>query len=150
MTNEIINKNTPFFTDIATLLQNARSKAYRAVNSIMVETYWKIGERIVKEEQNGKSRAGYGEKLIENLSRYLTDTFGNGFSEANLQNFRGFFCIRKTTRFHAWVSSYLRALGLSGYQGYFFLYPHFGHTPFSFKAMPHKGQRSTVVLTSYS
>ncbi len=91
MTNEIINKNTPFFTDIATLLQNARSKAYRAVNSIMVETYWKIGERIVMEEQNGKSRAEYGEKLIENLSRYLTDTFGNGFSEANLQNFRRFY-----------------------------------------------------------
>ena len=44
---------------------------------------------------------------------------------------------------------YLRSLGGSGYQGYFFLYPHFGHTPFSFKAMPHKGQRSTVVLTSY-
>ena len=91
MTNEIIDKNTPFFNDIAALLQNARSKAYRAVNSIMVETYWKIGERIVKEEQNGKSRAEYGEKLIENLSHYLTDTFGKGFSEANLQNFRRFY-----------------------------------------------------------
>lgn len=90
MTNEI-DKNAPFFTDIATLLQNARSKAYRVVNSIMVETYWKIGQRIVEEEQNGKSRAEYGEKLIENLSRYLTDTFGNGFSEANLQNFRRFY-----------------------------------------------------------
>lgn len=90
MTNEI-DKNTPFFTDIATLLQNARSKAYRVVNSIMVETYWKIGKRIVKEEQNGKSRAEYGEKLIENLSRYLTDTFGNGFSEANLRTFRRFY-----------------------------------------------------------
>ena len=64
MANEIIDKNTPFFTDIATLLRNARSKAYRAVNSIMVETYWKVGERIVKEEQNGKSRAEYGKKLI--------------------------------------------------------------------------------------
>lgn len=91
MANEIIDKNTPFFTDIATLLRNARSKAYRAVNSIMVETYWKVGERIVKEEQNGKSRAEYGKKLIENLSRYLTDTFGNGFSEANLKNFRQFY-----------------------------------------------------------
>lgn len=80
-----------FFADIAALLQNARSKAYRAINSIMVETYWKIGERIVKEEQNGKSRAEYGEKLIENFSRYLTDAFGNGFSEANLKNFRQFY-----------------------------------------------------------
>lgn len=55
MTNEITDKNAPFFADIAALLQNARSRAYRAVNTIMVETYWKIGERIVKEEQMVKA-----------------------------------------------------------------------------------------------
>ncbi|MBR1372868.1 DUF1016 family protein [bacterium] len=91
MTNEITNINASFFSDVATLLQNARSTAYQAVNSIMVETYWKIGERIVKEEQNGKSRAEYGERLIENLSRYLTDIFGKGFSESNIKNMRMFY-----------------------------------------------------------
>ena len=59
----------------------------------MVETYWKIGQRIVEEEQAGKSRAEYGTKLIENLSKYLTDTFGKGFSEANLKNMRQFYLI---------------------------------------------------------
>lgn len=87
MTNEV----SKIFTDIADLLKMARSKAYRTVNSIMVETYWKIGERIVKEEQSGKTRAEYGTKLIENLSKYLTDTFGKGFSEANLKNMRQFY-----------------------------------------------------------
>nr|DAE56873.1 MAG TPA: Protein of unknown function (DUF1016) [Caudoviricetes sp.] len=91
MTTEIATQNTPFFTDIAELLTKARSNAYRAVNSIMVETYWKIGQRIVEEEQNGKSRAEYGEKLIEKLSRYLTDTFGKGFSEANIKDMRSFY-----------------------------------------------------------
>lgn len=81
------------YTDIAQLLNIARIKAYRSVNSIMVETYWKIGQRIVEEEQGGNSRAEYGTKLIENLSRYLTDTFGKGFSEANLQNMRNFYLI---------------------------------------------------------
>jgi len=57
----------------------------------MVETYWKIGQRIVEEEQGGASRAEYGTKLIENLSKYLTDTFGKGFSEANLKNMRQFY-----------------------------------------------------------
>jgi len=33
----------------------------------------------VEEEQGGASRAEYGTKLIENLSKYLTDTFGKGF-----------------------------------------------------------------------
>ena len=80
MTTEVSTQNTPFFADIAELLTQARSNAYRTVNSIMVE-----------EEQNGKTRAEYGEKLIENLSRYLTDTFGKGFSEANIKDMRSFY-----------------------------------------------------------
>ena len=46
---------------------------------------------IDEHQQQGKNRAEYGEHLIENLSRYLTDTFGKGFSEANLQNIRKFY-----------------------------------------------------------
>ncbi len=57
----------------------------------MVETYWRIGQRIVKEEQKGNNRAEYGDYLIVNLSKYLTDTFGKGFSEANLWNIRKFY-----------------------------------------------------------
>jgi len=87
----VANEVSKIYTDIAELLNAARTKAYRAVNSIMVETYWKIGQRIVEEEQAGKSRAEYGTKLIENLSKYLTDTFGKGFSEANIKNMRSFY-----------------------------------------------------------
>ena len=85
------DKVSKIYTDIKELLNAARAKAYTSVNSIMVETYWKIGQRIVEEEQGGSSRAEYGAKLIENLSKYLTDIFGKGFSEANLQNMRKFY-----------------------------------------------------------
>jgi predicted nuclease of restriction endonuclease-like (RecB) superfamily len=88
---EETKKNIEFYKDIEKLLKIARSKSYQAINSVMVETYWKIGQRIVEEEQSGKTRAEYGSKLIENLSRYLTDTFGKGFSEANLKNMRRFY-----------------------------------------------------------
>ena len=91
MSDEIISNKSTFFSDIANLLTVARVKAYRAVNSIMVETYWLIGQRIVEEEQKGKDRAEYGDYLIVNLSKYLTDTFGKGFSEANLWNIRKFY-----------------------------------------------------------
>lgn len=83
--------DTQFFSDIAALLAAARGVAYRAVNAVMVETYWQIGRRIVEQEQNGKDRADYGDYLIVNLSRYLTDTFGKGFTEANIRNFRRFY-----------------------------------------------------------
>ncbi|MCL2833359.1 MAG: DUF1016 N-terminal domain-containing protein [Treponema sp.] len=80
-----------FFTDIIKILNEGRSKASIAINFTMVETYWNIGRRIFEQEQQGKERANYGEQLIENLSRHLGNTFGKGFSEANLKNFRQFY-----------------------------------------------------------
>ena len=80
-----------FFADIARILQTGRATAYRAVNAAMVETYWRMGQRIVEEEQQGRERADYGAALIVNLSRYLGESFGKGFSVANLRNFRQFF-----------------------------------------------------------
>ncbi|MBM4331126.1 MAG: DUF1016 domain-containing protein [Deltaproteobacteria bacterium] len=57
----------------------------------MVEAYWKIGRRIIEEEQNGQARAEYGSSLIKELARNLGDEFGKGFSVANLWNFRQFY-----------------------------------------------------------
>ncbi len=93
MENEIEKVGSGFFEDITKLLVVARASAYRTVNSIMVETYWKIGRRIVEEEQMGETRAVYGERLIENLSRYLAGKFGSGFSVANLKNIRKFYLV---------------------------------------------------------
>jgi predicted nuclease of restriction endonuclease-like (RecB) superfamily len=86
-------KDEPFYAGITQLLLTARRNAYRAVTSIMVQTYWQVGQRIVEREQQGRERAGYGQRLIVNLSRYLTDTLGTGFSEANLKNMRQFYLI---------------------------------------------------------
>lgn len=80
-----------FYADIRQILQNARSRAYSEINRAMVEAYWMIGKRIVEEEQGGKTKAEYGKKLIENLSKALTEEFGRGFSYANLWNFRQFY-----------------------------------------------------------
>jgi len=87
----IISKDEPFYVGIAGLLTTARQSAYRAVNTLMVQTYWQVGQRIVEREQQGQERADYGEQLIVKLSRYLTDTLGKGFSEANLKNMRQFY-----------------------------------------------------------
>lgn len=80
-----------FYTEIKTILAEARTKAYTAVNFAMVEAYWLIGKRIVEEEQKGKDRADYGEFLIKNLSIELKNELSKGFSVANLKNFRQFY-----------------------------------------------------------
>ncbi|MDI6731542.1 MAG: PDDEXK nuclease domain-containing protein [Candidatus Margulisbacteria bacterium] len=79
------------FEDIKKVIIEARAVAYRAVNFTMVNAYWNIGRLIVEEEQKGKSRAGYGEKLITNLSIKLTNDFGSGFSSQSLWNMRQFY-----------------------------------------------------------
>ncbi len=86
-----MNELTSFYSEIKQILEQARSNARSAVNSAMVEAYWLIGKRIVEEEQQGESRAKYGRRLLENLSRELSTEFGKGFSYANLRNFRQFY-----------------------------------------------------------
>ncbi len=83
--------NKLFFNDIRAILQQARQKAYAAVNFAMVEAYWRIGKRIVDEEQHGEARAEYGKQLIKELSKQLSAEFGRGFAEANIWNFRQFY-----------------------------------------------------------
>jgi predicted nuclease of restriction endonuclease-like (RecB) superfamily len=80
-----------FYSDIRSILVEARNRTYSIINSAMVETYWLIGKRIFEEEQQGSNRATYGEKLLENLSKELTSEFGKGFSYANLRNMRQFY-----------------------------------------------------------
>jgi len=87
---------TTFHSDIKNILEQARGKARSAVNAAMVEAYWLIGQRIVKEEQLGQHKAQYGTRLIEALSTALTADFGKGFSYANLYNCRQFYLVFPT------------------------------------------------------
>lgn len=79
-----------FYESIASVLEQARSSAYRAVNAAMVHAYWEIGRRIV-EEQSGEERAAYGQALVKELSKRLTDDYGRGFTETNLRYMRQFY-----------------------------------------------------------
>ena len=86
--------------NIVGLLESARQAAARTVNSLMTATYWAVGQRIVEAEQRGRSRADYGDRLIERLAADLASRFGRGFSRQNLQQMRGFYL--------AWPSEIIR------------------------------------------
>jgi len=53
------------------IIANGQYQAYKAVDNIKVQTYWQIGERIVREELKNMDRAGYGKYLIDNLAMDL-------------------------------------------------------------------------------
>ena len=77
--------------EVRALIAAARHAAASAVNTLQVMTNFEIGRRIVEHEQKGEKRAEYGAELLKELSRRLTDEFGQGFSISNLQLIRKFF-----------------------------------------------------------
>ena len=79
------------YDEIRNLLKEARKSIVSNINTTMTKTYFLIGKRIVEEEQNGNERAEYGEKLIKNLSKRLTEEFGKGFSKRNLWQMKQFY-----------------------------------------------------------
>lgn len=89
--NIALKLNEMFVGEIKSIIDNGRQKAYKSVNAVMLDTYWRIGRRIVEEEQHGQQRAGYGEQLIQSLSERLTLAYGKGFSPRYLSYFREFY-----------------------------------------------------------
>lgn len=91
MNKPIQNISGEFLHQIKTIIGQARSKAVRSVEFYRVEMYWKLGERIFEEEQQGKERAEYGKNLLQGLAEYLTPEYGSGFSYRQLNFCRQFY-----------------------------------------------------------
>jgi len=80
---------------VVTIIEEARSRVVRTVNSEMVLSYWHIGREIVEYVQRGEARAEYGEQVIEDLSAQLLGRVGRGYSARNLWYFRDFYLTYK-------------------------------------------------------
>jgi len=71
--------------DIRALIKQAQGRAYQAVDNIRVQTYWQIGERIVRASLEHQDRAEYGQEVIKRLAVDLE------ISERNLYNAVAFY-----------------------------------------------------------
>ena len=87
----IVNHYEKLLDRISETYEHGYQKTVQAVNSNMVETYWKIGQNIVEFEQGGNIKAEYGSKLLEKLSKDLCLLHGKGFSRSNLSYMRLFY-----------------------------------------------------------
>lgn len=82
-----------FLQNAANIISKAGVYAKTSINVAMVYAYFEIGRMIVEEEQCGAYRAEYGKQVLKELSDYLSDKFGKGFSVDNLKLMRRFFRI---------------------------------------------------------
>jgi len=85
------NDYSSLISAISSQLTQARNKAIKQVNTILVETYRNIGMQIVEFEQGGKDKAEYGDQLLKKMSKDLQQKFGRGFSWRNLYHMKLFY-----------------------------------------------------------
>jgi len=98
MSNIEQHNKSDFYNKVAILLKEARKSVVQTVNKTMVCTYFKIGQMIVEEEQNGNERAEYGKQILKELSKRLNTEFEKGFSQRNLEQMRQFYLTYSKTQ----------------------------------------------------
>ena len=85
------NLTEQFISDIRTIILSARESAIRSVDTVRVQMYWKLGERIFIEEQKGQDRAEYGAYLLQNVALEIEKEFGSRCSVRQLERARQFY-----------------------------------------------------------
>ena len=77
------------FTKVVAIIESAKKNAYRKVNEELINMYWRIGQFISEEAKT----ASYGDSYIDELSRYIQDTFPGikGFNRRGLYRMKQFY-----------------------------------------------------------
>jgi predicted nuclease of restriction endonuclease-like (RecB) superfamily len=79
------------FDRIVSILEEARARVVREVDTQTIAAYWLMGKEIVEALQGGDPRAAYGAHVLDDLSQRLTTRYRRGFSATNLKYFRMFY-----------------------------------------------------------
>lgn len=87
------NDMASLVNDVCNIIETGRKEAYVAAGMSAVITYWNIGRRIVKEEQQGKERAEYGAEVIKNLAQKITPRYGTSYNKRNLDYYKRFYLL---------------------------------------------------------
>ena len=70
-------RSKDLLADSQTIIESARSFAYRAINIALVQRNWLLGKRIAEEHVDEEGHAEYGKQIIQSLSDRLTEQYGN-------------------------------------------------------------------------
>ena len=82
-----------YYKQVESLIKNNEiNKKVRALqnNSETLYTYWNIG-RLIVEAQGGEKRAKYGDGLIKEWGKKLSEKYGRGYDYTNLSRMRLFY-----------------------------------------------------------
>jgi len=82
-------ESPPDFEQVLNLIKTARHKAFKAVNSQLIELYWRIGAHLSEKVAS----AGWGKGTVQELAQYIAakQPSARGFSTQNLWRMRQFY-----------------------------------------------------------
>ncbi len=77
------------FLQVVELIKQSKHKVFAAVNTELIDLYWKIGESISRKVQSD----GWGQGTVEELSRFIQKEMigSRGFSPQNLWRMKQFY-----------------------------------------------------------
>lgn len=77
------------FQKIVSIIENAKIRAIKAVNTELIEMYWQIGKYISEKSKND----GWGKGVVKEFSDFLQKTYpsANGFSPQNIWRMKQFY-----------------------------------------------------------
>jgi len=81
--NEVSVASEELVGSIRPLIEQAKARVAQSVNSELVILYWQIGKRI-SDDLPAESRAEYGAKVVELVSKRLAAEYGKGFRRSNV------------------------------------------------------------------
>ena len=88
MSNDLTPK-TKQFDEIISIIDNARTRALKAVNAELIQMYWEIGAYVSKQAKNG----GWGKSIVADFSVFLQTRYPTmkGFSAQNIWRMKQFY-----------------------------------------------------------
>ncbi len=88
MTTKLVKKDSEF-SEILDIICKGRTKAYRAVNTALIETYWAVGGHLSRKV----IEAGWGKGVVRELAEWLVVKAPDlkGFSASNLWRMKQFY-----------------------------------------------------------
>lgn len=85
MPEELLNTTDveTIFSDISTMIYDAKNEVMLRVNTSVITLYWNIGKKLSEEVLQGK-KPDYGKNIIGDLSERLTAEYGKGFEKSSV------------------------------------------------------------------
>ncbi len=85
---DIVNYNHDF-ENIITIIEQAKMRAIKAVNTEMIDMYWQIGKYISEKAE----QEGWGKSVVQDFAQFLKQTYpsASGFSAQNIWRMKQFY-----------------------------------------------------------